>query len=75
MESVNPDTGIPIIEALRGICFGLGVGALLCSVLYSTGKMEMVHSKKGKYKKAVLTISTITVVLFLFAAIVATVLH
>lgn len=75
MESVNPDTGIPIVEAIRGICFGLGVGALLCSVLYSTGKMEMLHNKKSKYKKLLLTVSTVIVVLFLIAAIAATILR
>ncbi|MDO4650770.1 MAG: helix-turn-helix domain-containing protein [Eubacteriales bacterium] len=75
MESVNPDTGIPIIEALRGLCFGLGIGALVCSVLYSTGKLEMLHTKKSKYKKTVLTITIAIVILFLGAATTATVLR
>ena len=75
MESVNPDTGIPIIEALRGACFGLGVGALVSSVLFTTGKMEALHAKKNKYRKILLTVCIVVVIVFFIAALLATILR
>ncbi|MCF0134280.1 MAG: hypothetical protein HUJ72_10470 [Blautia sp.] len=75
MESVNPDTEIPIIEALRGTCFGLGVGGLVASVMFTTGKMEALHAKKNKCRKILLTVSIAVALLFLIAALLATILR
>ena len=75
MESVNPDTGIPIIEALRGACFGLGVGALVSSVLFTTGKMEALHAKKSKNIKILRTVCIVVTLVVFIAALLATILR
>lgn len=74
MESAIPDTGIPILEMLRGVCFGVSIGALLTTVLFATGKLEMLRAKKRKQMKVMLTVCIAIIILFFIAALIETVL-
>ena len=53
MESICYDSMIPIYESIKGICLGLGVGALVTMVLYTTGILEKIKNKKSKQMKIV----------------------
>ena len=45
MESICYDSMIPIYESIKGICLGLGVGALVTMVLYTTGILEKIKNR------------------------------
>ena len=53
MEEINYDSMIPIYECMKGICLGLGVGALVTMVLYTTGLLEKIKNRKSKQMKIV----------------------
>lgn len=53
MESIHYDSMIPIYECVKGICLGLGVGALATMVLYTTGILEKIKNKKSKQMKKI----------------------
>lgn len=53
MEEINYDSMIPIYECMKGICLGLGVGALVTMVLYTTGVLEKIKNRKSKQMKIV----------------------
>ena len=53
MEEINYDSMIPIYECMKGICLGLGVGALVTMVLYTTGLLEKIKNSKSKQMKLV----------------------
>ena len=46
MESICYDSMIPIYESIKGICLGLGVGALVTMVLYTTGILEKIKNNR-----------------------------
>ena len=53
MEAINYDSMIPIYECIKGICLGLGVGALVTMVLYTTGILEKIKNRRSKQMKIV----------------------
>lgn len=53
MESIHDDSMIPIYESVKGNCLGLGVGALVTMVLYTTGILDRIKNKKSKQMKRV----------------------
>lgn len=44
---------ILVYECVKGICLGLGVGALVTMVLYTTGILVEIKRKKNKYMKKI----------------------
>lgn len=73
METLCPDSGIPIYESVKGICFGFAVGALITMVLYTTGVLAKIRKKKRKYMKAIAAFCFAAVVVFLIMAVLASV--
>lgn len=73
MESYCYDTGIPVYESIKGICFGFAVGALITMVLYTTGILAKIRKKKLKYMKAVAVLCFAAVTVFIIAAVLASV--
>jgi transcriptional regulator with XRE-family HTH domain len=53
MESIHHESMIPVYECVKGICLGLGVGALVTMVLYTTGILVEIKRKKNKYMKKI----------------------
>lgn len=53
MEAVNHDSLIPIYEFIKGICLGIGVGALVTMVFYTTGILEKIKNRRSKQMKIV----------------------
>lgn len=72
MEFYCSDSMVPIYETVKGLCFGLAVGALITMVFYTTGILERIKKKKAKYMKIILIICFLAVVLCLAASVIAT---
>ena len=53
MEAINYDSMIPIYECIKGTCLGLGVGALVTMLLYTTGILEKIKNRRSKQMKIV----------------------
>lgn len=53
MESFLPNTTVHVYDLIQGVCFGVSVGALIVSILYSTGILAKVKSKKSKQMKVI----------------------
>lgn len=51
MDTISLNPMIPIFECVKGICFGLSVGALITVVLYNTGILAKIRAKKPKHMK------------------------
>ena len=73
METFRYDSGIPIYESVKGICFGFAVGALITMVFYTTGILAKIRKKKIKYMKAMAILCFVIVAAFLIAAVLASV--
>ena len=72
MESICYDSMIPIYESIKGTCFGLGVGALVTMVLYTTGILEKIKNKKFKQMKIIAGICfTIMIICILVSLILS----
>lgn len=48
MEFVLADSMTPIYGMIKGFCLGLGLGALITTVLYTTGVLEKIRGYKKK---------------------------
>lgn len=53
MEAINYDSMISIYECIKGTCLGLGVGALVTMVLYTTGILEKIKNRRSNQMKIV----------------------
>lgn len=73
METLCHDSGIPIYESVKGICFGFAVGALITMVFYTTGLLAKIRKKKIKYMKAIAVFCFAVVAVFIIVAILASV--
>lgn len=73
MENYCYDSGIPIYESIKGICFGFAVGALITMVFYTTGILAKIRKKKIKYMKAIAVLCFAVVAVFIIASIFASV--
>ena len=73
METFCYDSGIPIYESVKGICFGFAVGALITMVFYTTGILAKIRRKKIKYMKTIAIFCFAVVAVFIIAAILASV--
>lgn len=67
MQSVCSNSGIPVYECIKGICFGLSVGAFITMVLYTTGLLAKIHAKESKKMKIVAIVAFSIVALCFFA--------
>lgn len=73
METLCHDSGIPIYESVKGICFGFAVGALITMVFYTTGLLAKIRKKKIKYMKPMAVFCFAVVAVFIIVAILASV--
>lgn len=71
MESVNPNSAIPIFEYIKGMCLGLSVGALITMVLYTTGILAKIREKKSGYMRKLAIACFVVWAFTLIAAIIA----
>ena len=46
MEILCCDSGIPVYESVKGVCFGFAVGSLITMVFYTTGILTKIRKKK-----------------------------
>ena len=70
MESICYDSMIPIYECVKGVCWGLAVGALVTMVLYTTGILAEIKKKKSKYMKILAIICFGIVALCIIASLI-----
>ena len=73
MEGFCYDSGIPIFESVKGICFGFAVGALITMVFYTTGILAKIRRKKIKHMKIIAAFCFAVVAVFIIAAIFASI--
>lgn len=74
METISSDSMIPVYEYVKGLCFGLSVGALITMVLYTTGILAKIKVKKSKQMKKVAIICIVVMIFCFIASIIATVI-
>lgn len=74
LESINSDSMIPIYECVKGCCFGLGVGALITMVLYTTGVLAKIKRKKIKHMKKLAIICFAITALCIIASFIASII-
>ncbi|MCF0110017.1 MAG: helix-turn-helix transcriptional regulator [Erysipelotrichaceae bacterium] len=67
-----PVTDVPILEALRGAGLGTSAGALIASILFTTGNLEKMHKSKKPYRKVLKTAAILFVIGLFAAALIAT---
>ena len=67
-----PVTDVPILEALRGAGMGTSAGALVASILFTTGNLEKMHKSKKPYRKVLKTAAILFVIGLFAAALIAT---
>ena len=67
-----PVTDVPILEALRGAGMGTSVGALVASILFTTGNLEKMHKSKKPYRKVLKTAAILFIIGLFAAALFAT---
>lgn len=73
METFCYDSGVPIYESIKGICFGFAVGALITMVLYTSGILAKIRKKKIKYMKIIAVFCFAVVAMFIIVAAFASV--
>lgn len=69
MESISANSNIPVFEYMKGVCFGLAIGALIGMVLYTTGTLEKIREKKAKQMKYVAVLCFVIIVICLIGSI------
>lgn len=74
MESICYDSMIPIYESIKGICLGLGVGALVTMVLYTTGILEKIKNKKSKQIKIVAGIGCAIMIICILVSLIVSII-
>lgn len=74
MESICYDSMIPIYESIKGICLGLGVGALVTMVLYTTGILEKIRNKKLKQMKIVAGICLAIMIICILVSLIVSII-
>ena len=74
MESICYDSMIPIYESIKGICLGLGVGALVTMVLYTTGILEKIKNKKSKQMKIVAGIGLAIMIICILVSLIVSII-
>lgn len=74
METISPDSMIPVYECVKGLCFGLSVGALITMVLYTTGNLAIMKEKKSKHMKKVTVLCFAVMMICLMASIIASII-
>ena len=67
-----PVTDVPILEALRGAGMGTSAGALVASILFTTGNLEKMHKSKKPYRKVLKTAAVLFIIGLFAAALFAT---
>lgn len=65
---------IPIYESIKGICLGLGVGALVTMVLYTTGILEKIKNKKSKQIKIVAGIGCAIMIICILVSLIVSII-
>lgn len=73
MEAFNNDPMLPIFDCIEGICLGLGVGALVTMVLYTTGNLDKIKNKKSKYIKVIRIVCLLIIAICLAIALLASI--
>lgn len=73
MEILCDDSGVPVYESIKGICFGFAVGSLITMVFYTTGILTKIRKKKIKYMKTIAVFCFAVVAVFIIVAIFASV--
>lgn len=73
METISSDSMIPVYECVKGIYFGLSVGALIAMVLYTTGTLAKIKENKSKHMKKVAIFCFVIVIFCLIASIFASI--
>ena len=73
MVNFNSSSMPPIFDCTEGICLGLGVGALVTMVLYTTGNLEKIKNKKSKHMKTVGIICLLITIGCLTAALLSSI--
>lgn len=71
MIRLAPASTLPVYDCLEGIFIGITAGALASMVMYTTGLLAKVQSRKTKRRKLVLTAAILVCVLILAASILA----
>ena len=74
MEAFSNNSMPPIFDCTEGLCLGLGVGALITMVFYTTGILEKIKVKKTKHMKAIKIICLAIMVICLVTALLASIL-
>ena len=74
MESICYDSMIPIYESIKGSCLGLGVGALVTMVLYTTGILEKIKNKKSKQIKIVAGIGCAIMIICILVSLIVSII-
>lgn len=72
MESISPNSEIPIYEAIKGCGFGIGVGSLATMVLFTTGVLAEIKKKLSKPMKRIAIACIVIVIACLIASLIAT---
>ncbi len=64
MEGLQPDSGIPVYEVLKGMTLGLAMGALVTATMFTTGALMKIKAKTREIK----AMRWVPVICFAFAA-------
>lgn len=64
MEGLQPDSGIPVYEVLKGMTLGLAMGALVTATMFTTGALMKIKAKTRQIK----AMRWVPVICFAFAA-------
>lgn len=74
MESLHYNSMIPVYECVKGVCLGLGVGALGTMVLYTTGLLEKIKTKRAKQMQMIAIIFFTVLILCFIASVIASII-
>lgn len=70
MLSMEPAKALPVYSFIEGVSLGLSVGAMITMVLYTTGMLARIRSKKTKRMKILAAVCVMIMVLGFVASIV-----
>ena len=73
MELPLADTAVPVFSYIKGVCAGLTAGALITTLLYTTGILARLRAKKVRNMRILLVFGLVVLVGGLIAAIAASV--
>lgn len=73
MELPLADTAVPVFSYIKGVCAGLTAGALITTLLYTTGILARLRAKKVRNMRILLVFGLVVLLGGLIAAIAASV--